>query len=128
MKSAPPPLAPERIKMAAARAITGKGERALRALAPKIPGAAKIGGEWTFNEARLRSWIDAKEQEAGQCQNDARHHNTVSGRVTSYGGARRSAARSGDGRYEQTMSRLLQRGSKRTAGGSSPRPPMATRG
>ena len=30
-----------------------------------IPGAAKLGGRWAFNEAKLRKWIDDEERRAG---------------------------------------------------------------
>lgn len=45
--------------MAAACAITGKDVRARQVMATgrKVPSAAKIGGEWTFGEARLRAWV-----------------------------------------------------------------------
>ena len=29
----------------------------------KIPGAAKLGSRWTFNESKLRQWISDKEEE-----------------------------------------------------------------
>ena len=38
---------------------TGKGRRALQAMAARgrIPGAAKIGREWTFDRIKVRRWI-----------------------------------------------------------------------
>jgi hypothetical protein len=118
MSSAPFPAVPERIKMAAACAITGKAARALRDLATagKIPGAAKIGGEWTFDVARLRAWIcDLEQQQGNRCATVEKLPTTASGTERSFGGGRRSTGRSGDGRYEQTIQRLLRNGSKTTA-------------
>lgn len=52
-------VARERVRMPVAMAITGKSARVLQSMALKqlIPGACKIGGEWTFNEKRLRAWV-----------------------------------------------------------------------
>jgi hypothetical protein len=38
---------------------TGKGRRALQSMAARglIPGAAKIGREWTFDRIKVRRWI-----------------------------------------------------------------------
>lgn len=44
--------------MPATTVITGLSARCLQALALKgvIPGATKLGGQWTFDEERLRAW------------------------------------------------------------------------
>ena len=63
-------IQPERITMAGACVITGKRGRALRELAVsgKVLVAVKIGGERTFHEVRLRTWIDELEkQQAAPC-------------------------------------------------------------
>jgi hypothetical protein len=114
MRSQPLPIRQERVKIAQAIAITGKSERALQgmALAGKIPGAAKIGGEWTFNDATLRAWVE--ELEITQCH--ARPLPIRSGAARSYGVGSRSRVKSTGGHYEQTMLKLLAHGSKRTAG------------
>lgn len=56
---------PERIRSRAAAAITGLPLRSLQGMAARssIPGAAKLGACWTFNEAKLRQWILEKEDE-----------------------------------------------------------------
>jgi len=107
------PILPERVKMAQAVAITGKSKRALQAmaLAGKVPGAAKIGGEWTFNEATLRAWVE--ELEIPQCP--AKPLRIRSGAARSSGVGSRSRARSTGGAYEQTMVKLRALGSRRTA-------------
>ena len=58
--------APERIKSAAAVAITGLSLRQIQTMAARgmIRGAAKLGGVWTFNAAKLRRWIASREEEA----------------------------------------------------------------
>src|SRR4051794_28541881 len=87
-------IQPERITMAGACAITGKRGRALRDLAAtgKLPGAVKIGGEWTFSEAKLRAWIDELEkQQATPCPPVVRRPRDIAtGTATSSGRARRS--------------------------------------
>src|SRR5262249_58554310 len=57
IQAASPP-APERVKMARARAIVGLDERVMQLMAEagEIPGAIKIRGVWTFDETRLRNW------------------------------------------------------------------------
>jgi excisionase family DNA binding protein len=54
----------ERIRAHVAAGILGVEVRTVQALAARgdLPGAAKIGGLWTFDEAALRQWI--KEREA----------------------------------------------------------------
>lgn len=60
---------PECIRPRQAAGITGLTVRAIQAMALRgeLPGAAKLGGSWTFDEATLRTWI-ADEVE----KNDAR--------------------------------------------------------
>lgn len=55
----------ERVGAAEAAAITGMPMRSVQALAAegRIPGAARLGGRWKFDEARLRAWLDEKEGE-----------------------------------------------------------------
>ncbi|OYX67701.1 MAG: hypothetical protein B7Y95_22530 [Rhizobiales bacterium 32-66-11] len=49
----------ERIRAFEASAILGVEVRTVQALACRgeLPGACKIGGLWTFDEAALRAWI-----------------------------------------------------------------------
>jgi excisionase family DNA binding protein len=49
----------ERIRANEAAAILGIQLRTVQAMAARgeLPGAAKIGGSWTFNEAVLREWV-----------------------------------------------------------------------
>jgi Helix-turn-helix domain len=61
-------IAGERITIGAAVGVLGVPERTVRdlALRGEIPGAAKIGGRWTFDLARLREYF--RRQEAATCQ------------------------------------------------------------
>jgi hypothetical protein len=123
------PLPAERVKMDAALSITGKSVRALQALAKRgeVPGAKKIGGEWTFNEAKLRAWVD--ETEEGSCRNGKVYHPAIrSGGARPYGGGSPSGGRNAGGRYERAMSHLLRSGSRPTESDSSPMPTTATTG
>lgn len=67
----------ERIRADAAAGILGVEVRTVQALAARgeVPGAAKIGGLWTFDESALRSWI----KERTQCQKDRRPRSTATG-------------------------------------------------
>jgi hypothetical protein len=109
------PARPERIRMAAAAAITGKTARALQAMAldGAVPGAVKIGGEWTFDEARLRRWI--MDLELASCRNNEKRPKTPSGAVASSGAGSRSRAGTPSGAYERAIQLLRQSGSKPNA-------------
>ncbi|MFD1488911.1 helix-turn-helix domain-containing protein [Ancylobacter vacuolatus] len=55
------PALRERVRAHEAAGILGISVRAVQSLAAKgeLPGAAKIGGLWTFDENTLRSWLKA---------------------------------------------------------------------
>lgn len=55
----------ERVQTRAASDITGLKVRGIQAMASRgeIPGAAKLGRVWTFNETELRRWIRRRESE-----------------------------------------------------------------
>lgn len=105
-------IKPERVRMAEACAITGKASRAIQDMAAtgKIPGAAKIGGEWTFNELTLRRWVERLESTPCQEPDGGRPRLIRFGGGASCGAGSRSAARTASGRYEQTMRKLLGAG------------------
>ncbi|MGO4670657.1 helix-turn-helix domain-containing protein [Bosea sp. 2RAB26] len=52
-------MKPERMRSEAAAAILGVGRRIIQSMALRgeLPGAAKIGGLWTFDEEALGSYI-----------------------------------------------------------------------
>jgi Helix-turn-helix domain len=59
------PARPERIKTAEAALILGVSVRKAQAMAARaeLPGGARIGNQWTFNEAKIREFIAEKERE-----------------------------------------------------------------
>ena len=119
---APSPLAPERIKMARARAVVGLETRVMQRMAEagEIPGAIKIGGAWTFDEARLRNFLaelEAQQWETRKRADAARHRRIRNGMATRSTGVSVSRGSLSDGRYEQAMSTLLAKSSPRTSRG-----------
>lgn len=99
-----PALHFERIRAPAAAAILGLEVRTVQALAARgsIPGAAKLGGTWTFDETALRNWI----RERSTCQTSHRRQSIPSGAATRYGRGSRSTAESIEKACEQALRRL----------------------
>ncbi len=73
----------ERVRAHVAAGILGVEVRTVQALAARgeVPGAAKIGGLWTFDEAALRNWI----RERTTCQKTHLPRNTAIGGETRSG-------------------------------------------
>jgi hypothetical protein len=96
---------PQRGTVQDAVSILGKEARTVRAMAGRgeIPGAAKIGGTWTFNLDRLRDYVTSKEREIWQ---SARPQRAVSGATTSSMVGYKPAAKISNGHYEQTIQQL----------------------
>lgn len=101
----------ERIRAHRAAAILGVTERTVQALALRgeLPGAAKIGGSWTFDEAALRNHI----KERTKWPSDRRPRNTPIGAAASYGRGSPLADVNIERAYEQAMSKLRERASPR---------------
>lgn len=99
---------PERIRADRAAIILGIEIRTVQALALRgeLPGAAKIGGVWTFEEAALRNHI----KERTTCPRDRRPLNTHTGEVASSGHASPLQVRNAEKAWQQTL-RELRRGS-----------------
>lgn len=59
----------ERCRIAEACSITGLPIRTMQHLSArgKVPGAAKLGSAWTYDQVRLRCWVRERE-EAVECQ------------------------------------------------------------
>jgi hypothetical protein len=57
---------PERIRSRDAARITGLSLRTIQEMSARseIPGAALLGSRWTYDEAKLRRWIQAREEAA----------------------------------------------------------------
>lgn len=104
----------ERVPICQAVLITGKRRRTIQALAAagKIPGAAKLGGQWSFDERRLRGWVSEQEMEPWQ---DDRPRRAATGGATHSGRGKWSRVSSDDGAYEQAMRRLLHAGARKTS-------------
>jgi excisionase family DNA binding protein len=73
---------PERIRAERASLILGVSLRTVQEMAARgeLPGAAKIGKLWTFNEAEIRTYI--RERQA--CRTSARHRQTPIGEATHF--------------------------------------------
>ena len=56
----------ERVRVHRICEITGLGKRQVQAMAAKgqIPSAAQLGKLWTFDETRVRRWIQSRERQA----------------------------------------------------------------
>jgi hypothetical protein len=113
--------APERITTAKAAAILGLTYRAVQMMAARgdIPGAAKFG-HYTFDEARLRRYVQDKENEL--CRRKLRRKLKTRRAVSSeteYGGARSSSTkRDIVGRLRQMTVRKRKAAMRRTPSGS----------
>jgi excisionase family DNA binding protein len=97
------PARPERIKTAEAAPILGLSVRTVQAMAARaeLPGAARIGQQWTFNEAKLREFIADKERETERKAANIRQ--ALGHRPT----ARPPPEYAIQQRYEEAMARLL---------------------
>jgi excisionase family DNA binding protein len=95
---------PERIKTAEAAPILGLSVRTVQAMAARgeLPGAARIGQQWTFNEAKIREFIADKEREtvrrAANIRQVLGHRPTARPPPSEYAIQQR---------YEEAMARLL---------------------
>ena len=111
----PPTPGVERVSIARAAVILGPPVRTVQALAARgeIPGAAKIGGRWTFDIEKLRRLVRQRERETWQ--NGRRRPDATGGQIPSGRGLRFAGAKS-DGRFTQVTRRL--RGQNTRLGGS----------
>jgi hypothetical protein len=62
------------------------------ARAGKLPGAARVGRDWTFDRDKLTAFIEQRESET--CQQEGRPRPVATGAVTYYG--RRPTLRASD--------------------------------
>lgn len=93
-------IQPERIRVARAASILGIKSRTVQSMALRgeLPGAAKIGGLWTFNENALRKWIEDRTVKPGPAR-----QSTPGGAEARLGLGSRSTERSIDRAYEQAL-------------------------
>ncbi|WP_036010563.1 helix-turn-helix domain-containing protein [Bradyrhizobium yuanmingense] len=107
----------KRVKIAQAVSILGLEPRTVRDMAARgeIPGAAKPRGIWTFDAALLDQYNQARETEICQRANEAgKLQRVVSGAVTSSTAAFRSAAKTSNGHYGQTIQKLRRLAAERS--------------
>jgi hypothetical protein len=69
----------------------------------ELPGAARIGKQWTFNETKIREFIVDKERETERKATNIRE--VLSHRPTAHDAP--LSQRAVEKRYEETMARLL---------------------
>jgi len=95
-----------------ATAMLGIKLRKLQAMSQRgeIPGAAKIGRQWTYDLAKLERHIEQLEKETA-CQGGARRQPDVTGAVIPSGAVLKFADGSSDGRLRQ----MIQQSQKRVA-------------
>jgi hypothetical protein len=98
-----------RIRSDAAAAMLGLTARGVQSMASRgdLPGAAKIGKVWTFDPAKLRRFIEAKESECPR---------KISTKEKASGGFRQKSTGSDTGKaFARAMSKLLGDGETRAS-------------
>jgi excisionase family DNA binding protein len=102
---------PERVRASEAASILGIEVRTVQALAARgeLPGAAKVGKLWTFDEAALRLWI----RERSAWPKNERHQSTPIGEAIRYGRDLPLQVANSVKASEQALRKLRQNGSQR---------------
>ncbi|MBZ9939195.1 helix-turn-helix domain-containing protein [Mesorhizobium sp. BR1-1-16] len=102
---------PERVRAPVAATILGIEVRTVQALAARgeLPGAAKVGKLWTFDETALRLWI----KERSACPKDQEHQSTPTGGAIRYGRDLPLQVANSVKASEQALRKLRQSGSQR---------------
>jgi Helix-turn-helix domain len=99
------PACPERIKTAEVALILGVSVRKVQAMAARaeLPGGARIGNQWTFNEAKIREFIVEKERDIERRAANIRQ--SLSHRPTSHEAP--PSERAIQKRYEEVTAQLM---------------------
>lgn len=95
----------ERVRAPAAAAILGVTVRTVQLLAQRgtIP-AARVGGVWTFDESRLRAWLNERDNQCrGKHPEVEVSRPDATGAAAPSGSARSSKGQSTAKAYEQMM-------------------------
>src|SRR5580692_3546961 len=94
---------PARIRPAEVARITSLSLRQIQSMAAtgKIPGAAKLGGVWTFSPEKLHAWIKAQEQ---ACQRSSRP--IATGAAVRFGSASSTAP---EASIDEAFERLIRK-------------------
>ena len=97
-----------------AAAILGLKPRKLQAMAQRgeIPGAAKLGRQWTYDLAKLRRFVEQQEKVTA-CQRSAKPRPDAIGAAEFYGRKFRSAGGASGGRLRQMIQHSQRRVGKR---------------
>jgi hypothetical protein len=113
--SSPPSDEAERVTAKQAAAILGVKSRKLQAMSQRgeIPGAAKLGRQWTYDLAKLRGFVEQREQ---ACQNE-KPRLGATGAAEFYGAKFRLKASASGGRLRQMIQQSQRRAAKRAKSG-----------
>src|SRR5262249_58588116 len=97
-----------------AAVILGLKPRKLQAMSQRgeIPGAAKLGRQWTYDLAKLRGFVEQQET-ATTCQRSARLRRDATGGGIPSGAALRSAGSASGGRLGRMIQQSQSRVGKR---------------
>jgi hypothetical protein len=111
-------MQPERDTIDKAQAILGLKRRNIESMAARgaIPGAAKFGRLWTFDLAKLWSYVKQEERRQWQ-QSVRRHRPAATSAAIPCGAALSSMVVKSDGRYKQVTRRLRQSGGRQGKNG-----------
>jgi Helix-turn-helix domain len=99
----------ERVEKHRAAGILGVPVRTVIDMAAhgRLPGAAKIGRAWTFDESKLRHYVKMKEREAWHASQAGKHRQVAIGARVSFGAEFKKSAATSDGAYTRAT-RLLR--------------------
>ena len=105
----------ERITAKQAAAILGLKPRKLQAMSARgeIPGAAKLGRQWTYDLAKLRRFVEQREQ---ACQNE-KPRPDATGATKSFGAKSRLKGSASGGRLGQMIQQSQKRAARRAKRG-----------
>jgi Helix-turn-helix domain len=108
----------ERGTLAQAVAILGVKSRKLQAMAQRgeIPGAAKLGRQWTFDLAKLRRFVEQQEQEAA-CRGSAKPRPDATGATGFSTASFKSGGDKSGGRLGQMIRQLQKRVDRQSKSG-----------
>ena len=103
----------DRIGMRRAEQILGLKTRTVQKMSQRgeLPGAAKMGRLWTYNEDKLHGYV--RNQERAIWQGQSKHRQGVIGKTTSCITASKSVASDSEARYSQAIQRSRNESAKR---------------
>jgi hypothetical protein len=107
----------ERGKIGEAVAILGLHKRKVQSMSQrgKLPGAAKIEREWTYDLVKLRRYVEERER---ACQSGERRRPDATGAALHYGVGLGSMAKISDGPLTQMIRQSRKRAARRAKAAS----------